>query len=191
MTIIYTATVKIVSHESYYVKYISRFHLQNKRCLGVVANSLVSRLAGSSSHSGDAPWEFPQPIGIKWRNAVACKWHEFSWWRHQTCSALLAPCAGNSSVTGEIPAQRPETRSFNVFFDLRLNKRLSKQSWGWRFKTPSRSLWRHCRVYQIPQNLTNRFVRPDGRFWMVYPPLDVCTRDNKDFAFVSVFPSLH
>ena len=25
-----------------------------------------------------------------------------------------------------------------------LNKRLSKQSWGWWFETPSRSLWRHC-----------------------------------------------
>ena len=30
-----------------------------------------------------------------------------------------------------IPVQRPVTRSFNVFFDLRLNKRLSKQWWGW------------------------------------------------------------
>ena len=30
-----------------------------------------------------------------------------------------------------IPAQRLVTRSFDVFFDLRLNKRLSKQSWGW------------------------------------------------------------
>ena len=27
-----------------------------------------------------------------------------------------------------------------------LNKRLSKQSWGWWFDTPSRSLWRHCNV---------------------------------------------
>ena len=35
-----------------------------------------------------------------------------------------------------IPAQRPETRSFDVFFDIRLNKRLSKQSWGWWFDTP-------------------------------------------------------
>ena len=26
-----------------------------------------------------------------------------------------------------------------------LNKRLSKQSWGWWFETPSRSLWRHCK----------------------------------------------
>ena len=47
-------------------------------------------------------------------------------------------------VTGEFPAQRPVTRSFDVFFDLRLNKRLSKQSWGWWLETPSRPLWRHC-----------------------------------------------
>ena len=59
-------------------------------------------------------------------------------------SALLTFCAGNSSVTGEYPEQRPVTRRFYVFFDLRLNKRLSKQSWGWWFETPSRSLWRHC-----------------------------------------------
>ena len=53
-----------------------------------------------------------------------------SWWRHQmeTSSALLAFCAGNSPVTGEFPAQRPVTRSFDVFFDLRLNKRLGIQS---------------------------------------------------------------
>ena len=65
-----------------------------------------------------------------------------SWWRHQmeTFSALLVICAGNSPV----PTQRPVTRSFDVFFDLRLNKRLSKQSWGWWFETPSRPLWRHC-----------------------------------------------
>ena len=46
----------------------------------------------------------------------------------ETSSALLATCAGNSPVPGEFPAQRPVTRSFDVFFDLRLNKRLSKQS---------------------------------------------------------------
>ena len=43
----------------------------------------------------------------------------------ETFSALLAICAGNSPVTGEFPAQRPVTRSFDVFFDLRLNKRMS------------------------------------------------------------------
>ena len=64
----------------------------------------------------------------------------------ETFSALLALCTGNSPVTGEFPAQRPVTRSFDVFFDLRLNKRLSKQSWGWWFETPWLSLWRHCNV---------------------------------------------
>ena len=54
----------------------------------------------------------------------------FAWWRHQmeTFSALLAICAGNSPDPGEVPAQRPVTRSFDVFLDLRLNTQLSKQS---------------------------------------------------------------
>ena len=56
------------------------------------------------------------------------------------------PFVRNSSVTGEFPAQRPMTRSFNVIFDLCLNKRLSKQSWSLWFETPSRSLWRHWNV---------------------------------------------
>ena len=72
-----------------------------------------------------------------------------SLWRHQmeTFFASLAICAGNSPVTGEFPAQRPVTRIFEVFFDLRLNKRLSKQSWGWWFEMVSRPLWRHCNVH--------------------------------------------
>ena len=72
------------------------------------------------------------------------------WWRHQmeTFSALLAICAGNSPVTGEFPVQRPITRSFDVFVDLRRNKRLSKHWWGWWFETQSCSLWRHCNVIQ-------------------------------------------
>ena len=53
-------------------------------------------------------------------------------------------------VTGPLfPAQRPVTRRFDVFCDLRLNKRLSKQSWGWWFETPSCSLWRHCNVCEL------------------------------------------
>ena len=44
----------------------------------------------------------------------------------ETFSALLAFCVGNSPVPGEFPAQRPVTRSFDVFFDLRLNQPLSK-----------------------------------------------------------------
>ena len=86
---------------------------------------------------------------MKW-NYWSAKYPSFvfttTWRRHQmeTFSALLVLCAGNSPITGEFPSQRPVTRSFDVFFDLRLNKRLDKQSCGWWFATPSRSLWRHC-----------------------------------------------
>ena len=75
-----------------------------------------------------------------WFSLVICFHNSKPWWRHQieTFSALLAVCAGNS------PTQRPVTRSFDVFFDLRPNKRLSKQWWGWWFETPSWPLWRHC-----------------------------------------------
>ena len=68
------------------------------------------------------------------------------WWRHQmeTFPALLPLCAGNSPVPSEFPAQRSVTQSFFVFFDLRLNKRLNKQSWGCWFETLSRLLWRQC-----------------------------------------------
>ena len=76
---------------------------------------------------------------LQWNNCLCTLW-----WRHQmeTFSMLLAICAGHSPVPGEFPAQRPVTRSF----DLRLNKRLSKQSWGWWFETLSSPLWRHCNV---------------------------------------------
>ena len=69
-----------------------------------------------------------------------------SWWRHQmeTFSALLALFSGTSPAIGEFPSQRPVTRSCDAVFDLRLNRQLSKQSWGWWFETPSGSLWRHC-----------------------------------------------
>ena len=72
-----------------------------------------------------------------------------AWWRHQmeTFSALLAICAGNSPVPGEFPSQRPVTRTFDVYFDLRLNKR----SWGWWFETLSSPLWRHTNGELIAQ----------------------------------------
>ena len=80
-----------------------------------------------------------------------------AWWRHQmeTFSALLALCAGNSPATGEFPAQRPVTRSFDVFFDLPLNKRLSKQSWCWWFETPSHSLRRHSNMRSLSTQMVN------------------------------------
>ena len=76
-----------------------------------------------------------------------------SWWRHQmeTFSALVAIYVGKSSVIDEFPVQRPVTRSFNVFFDLCLNKRLSKQSWDWWFDRLPCPLWRHSNAQAIEQ----------------------------------------
>ena len=62
----------------------------------------------------------------------------------ETFSALLAICAGNSLGTSEFSAQKPVTQSFDVFFDLCLNKWLRKQWWGWWFEIPSCPLWHHC-----------------------------------------------
>ena len=64
-------------------------------------------------------------------------------WKH---FRVTGPLCGEFTGPGEFPTQRPVTRSFDVFFDLRLNKPLSKQSWGWWFETLSRSLWRHRNV---------------------------------------------
>ena len=60
---------------------------------------------------------------------------------------VTGPLCGE--YTGEFPSQRPVTWSFDAFFDLRLNKRLSKQWWGWWFETPLRPLWRHCIQFAV------------------------------------------
>ena len=70
----------------------------------------------------------------------------------------------NSTVTGEFPRQRQLTRSFDVFFDLRLNKPLRKQSCCWWFELPSRSLWRHCNDSSLvsPQQSCYRYCMING-----------------------------
>ena len=73
-------------------------------------------------------------------------------------SALLALCAGNSPVSGELPAQRPVTRSFEVFFDLHLIKLLSKHARGWWFETLSCSLWRHRNETTFSKTLSSKKI---------------------------------
>ena len=75
---------------------------------------------------------------------------------------VTGPLCGEFTGPGEFPTQRPVTRSFDVFFDLRLNKRLSKQPWGWWFETSSWSLWRHCNVCFFPG--FDRFIPGFDRF---------------------------
>ena len=73
-------------------------------------------------------------------------------------SIMMMSSNGNIfHVTGplrvEFPAQRPVIWCFDVFFDLHLNKRLSKQWWGWWFEMPSHLLWRHCNIYTVHASL--------------------------------------
>ena len=76
---------------------------------------------------------------------------------------VTGPLCGEFTGPGEFPTQRPVTRSFDVFFDLRLNKRLSKQPWGWWFETPSWPLWRQCNggrgvlISSIPKPSMSKF----------------------------------
>ena len=103
-------------------------------------NDIADSISQTITARGGMPLEADWNYGNYFRN---------SWWRHQmeTFFALLVICAGNSPVTGEFPVQRPVTRSFDVFFYLLLNKRLSKQWWGWWFETQSRPSWRHINEY--------------------------------------------
>ena len=77
-----------------------------------------------------------------WWGATTGRKKLSTWWRHQkeTFSALLALCVRNSPATGELPAQKKVTWSFDVFLDLSLSWWLSKQSWCRWFETPWRSL---------------------------------------------------
>ena len=90
-------------------------------------------------------WLFWTLLGPLWRHSNVLRKIDnmMTSWNEKKFRVTGHLC-GNSPVTGELPSQRPVTRSFDVFFDLRINKRLSKQSWGWWFGTPSRPLWRPC-----------------------------------------------
>ena len=80
------------------------------------------------------------------------------------CWEFTGPC--------EFPTQRPVTRSFDVFFDLRLNKRLSEQPWGWWVETPSWSLWRQC---NDEQNLCKQGVYSESDKASYH---SMCNREN-------------
>ena len=83
---------------------------------------------------------------------------------------VTGPLCGEFTGLGEVPAHRPVTRSFDVFFDLRPNKRLSKQPWGWCFETLSWSLWRHCNGLSnyIPQNTVDVITYTYPRFLLLW-----------------------
>ena len=134
-------------------------------------------------------------------NKAACIF--CTWWRHQmeTFSVSLALCEGNPPVTDGLSSQWPVTRTFDVFFDMRLNKRLSKQSRRPWFETPSHSLWRHC-------NLEHAVCAPSQGRKLVYAVMaiwyrrlrhqnvtsattciiEVLTQKTRKYKYIHIFP---
>ena len=79
------------------------------------------------------------------KGSLRWDWYMMTSW-NGNIFRVTGPLCGEFTGPGEFLTQRPVTRRFDVFFDLHLNKRLSKQPWGWWFETPSWSLWRHRNV---------------------------------------------
>ena len=90
-----------------------------------------------------------------------------AWWRHQmeTFSAILATARGINRSPVNFPHKGQWHGAFDVFCDLRLNKRLSKQSWGWWFETPSSPLWRHSNGYLVMNLKKIHVKRACTRLW--------------------------
>ena len=107
---------------------------------------------------------------------------------------VTGPLCGEFTGPGEFPARRPVTRGFDVFFDLRLNKQLSKQPWGWWFETPSWSLWRQCNdmlwikfmstPYVVISNNSNFEMHPDLRTGMFVRYLTGITLENNKWIYI-------
>ena len=108
-------------------------------------------------------------------------WHQenfyIPWWHHLmgTFSTILTLCEENLLVTGGFPSERPVTQSFDVFFDLRLNNRLSKQSGCQWFEMPSCSLWHHC----------------DGDWWIPFTQSPVDSPHKGQWCGALIFSLMH
>ena len=90
-------------------------------------------------------------------------------WKHFPRSPSDAPPHFPPVPVG-FPSKRPVTQNFDVFFDLLLNKRLSKQSRHWWFEMPSRWLWRQCNDLASQQNIRLWYILCSGVTCLHIPP---------------------
>ena len=84
-------------------------------------------------------YDFIIQVFSRTRQAV-CSNRTSSWWR------VTGPLCGEFTGHRWIPLTKASDVELCCFLWSALNKLLSKQSWGWWFETPSRSLWRYCNV---------------------------------------------
>ena len=94
------------------------------------------------------PWSKMDRYQTNHNNNNARGMHSMMTSSNATIFYVMALCDGNPPATDGFPSQRPVKRSFDVFFDLHQNKRLSKHSRRRWFEMPSRSLYRHCNVQE-------------------------------------------
>ena len=90
------------------------------------------------------------------------------WWRHEmeNIFRVTGPLCGE--FTGPGPPHKGQWRgAFNVFFDLGLNKRLSKQPRCWWFETPLWSLWRQCNDFRENWSCRTSLVGCGTAVWVV------------------------
>ena len=109
--------------------------------------------------SENVVWETPAILYLP----PCVNWSSVQYSRFYLANGSISPrFAGNSPVTGEFHSQRLVTRSFDVFSDLRLNKRFNKQCWSWWFETASHPLWRHWNA-TIRKRYTGKYSTQKAR----------------------------
>ena len=131
-----------------YSTLIDRIYIHSFLCKAVLQPDLKMLRAQVFFHYGYMKWHTQVDDKLHESKVTCCREHKRTIQNMMTSPnenifRVIGPLCGKFTGPGEFPTQRPVARSFDVFFDLRLNKRLSKQPWGWWFEMPSWSLWRY------------------------------------------------
>ena len=117
-------------------------------------------------------WLRPWMITILDSKCLYCeperKHHDVTLWKHFPRYWPFLRGLHRSLVNPPPPPPPPKGQWRGAFlFSLicTLKKRLSKQSWGWWFETPSRSLWHHCNE-AIRKELTPTMFYEAVQIWV-------------------------
>ena len=101
------------------------------------------QLAASILRTGT--WDHTKGMWAHILNLVKVYFHNAS--SNGSIFRVSGPLCGEFTGHRWIPLTKGQWRGALMFSLIcAFNKRLNKQSWGWWFETPSRSLWRHCNV---------------------------------------------